>query len=458
MHRCYLALPDTKILYISYSFPPINAAASFRAMKLTNHLHEHGIHAVVLTKNVDPEVHIHRTTDLSLLGEINKKTKVLRARYFSPTVFHVPFKILGLVKKIIRRHPFSSAGTSIRVAGELPRDPFIPDHYIEWIPLAFRKILASKVTRDVDLIYASGPPLSVHLLGYLTKAFLRKPLILEYRDVLVDDPYNKAYSLKEKYNRLIERMFLRASDAVVSVSRPIIDSLIQKYKMTPLAKKGFEIPSAFDPADFTAISEAQHDRDEFTITLTTTLYGARRPDLLFEIISMLKKEGFLEGIRFSLDIYGYNEAKRFEEQLKRLNIQDIVQFKGFIPHKECISKMKGSTFNLDLGEQDFDYPTVPFHFWEYIGTGKRILHLGYSDHYKARFVRDQDLGIVLPIENPEMIKDILVNLIKDFKSRKLQAANLPRVIGKHSWDSRVRLLSRIIHSIVDLGHDPEQKL
>ncbi len=440
-------LKDTKILYISYQFPPINAAASFRAMKITNYLHDRGVHPVVLTKNIDPEVHIHRTTDLTLLREINKRTRVLRARYFSPTVFHLPFKMLNVIKRIVRGRRAMVTRTSLRAAGELPRDPFIPDHYIEWVPLAFRKILSSRVARDVEVIYASGPPFSVHLLGYIAKAWLKKPLILEYRDVLVDDPYNKAYSLKEKVNRVLERTFLRNADAVVSVSQPIIDALVAKYHLPSLKRKAFEVSSAFDPADFVSAAQVLHGPDEFVVTLTTTLYGARRPDLLFEILGELKKDGIFKGIRFSLDIYGYNEVERFAKQLEHLGIQDIVHFKGFIAHKECLSIMKGSTFNLDLGEQDFDYPTVPFHFWEYIGTGKQILHFGFSDHYKAKFVKNENIGIVLPIEAPAVIKQKLVELVEAFKSGRLQQANPASVVYKHSWDSRVKLLGALVESV-----------
>lgn len=36
-----------KVLYINYSFPPINEAAGFRALKLTNGLNDQGIHCII---------------------------------------------------------------------------------------------------------------------------------------------------------------------------------------------------------------------------------------------------------------------------------------------------------------------------------------------------------------------------------------------------------------------------
>ena len=438
-------MADINVLYVSYSFPPVNAAASFRALNLSNNLHEHGIHCTIVTKNIEREVHIHRTTDISLLKQIHKSTKVKRARFFSPTIFYLPMKIFGVIKRILKRKKKSS-NTALPKVGEIPRDPFIPDHYIEWLPQAFLK--AIKVPRKkVDMIYASGPPFTVHLIGYLLKTHFRKPLILEYRDVLTNDPYNPSYGIKENVNSVLEKQFLRNADAVVSVSQPIIDELLKKYDLKHIRHKFYEIPSAFDPSDFKPIPLDSSNKDAFVLTLTTTLYGARKPDLVFQSISRLKKEGLLDDVDFSLNIYGYNEEARFKPELERLNIQDAVHFKGFISHEECLDVLKNSTFNVDLGETGFNYPTIPYHFWEYLGSGKQILHFGYSDHYKARFVKEHNLGIVLPFEAPEKIYEILSQLIKDFKSGTIKNELASDVASKQTWASRVNKLSRIIKKL-----------
>nr|MDO8110715.1 glycosyltransferase [Candidatus Sigynarchaeota archaeon] len=438
---------DINILYISYSFPPINAAASFRALKLTNGLHEHGIHATVLTKNIEKEFHIHRTTDLNLLKEINKRSRVLRARYFSPTVFHLPFKIMGLVTRIIRGKKKVASRTELKERGGIPKDPFVPDHYIEWLPLALKKVMDFKKKRNFDLIYASGPPFSVHVLGYLLKAMLRKPLIVEYRDVLTDDPYNKAPEFKEKINRFLERTILKNADAVTSVSGPIIDEIVKKHGLESARNKFFELPSAFDPADFEKVGPAKPEKGKFTITITTTLYGDRKPDVLFKVLSKLKKDKIFAGIEFEVNIYGYNDYERFKPQLQKLDIDDIVHFKGFIPHDTCLAVMKKSTFNLDLGEQNFDYPTLPYHFWEYIGSGKKILHFGKSGHYKASYVVKNDLGYVLPAEHPKQVYVILADLVRGFKTNKLETQLSSDIASQQTWVSRVRLLSGIMHLV-----------
>jgi glycosyltransferase involved in cell wall biosynthesis len=362
-------------------------------------------------------------------------------------VFHVPFALLGAVRKIAGGRRAAKSRTELRGQGELPKDPFIPDHYIEWLPLAYWKILADKHHKDIDLIYASGPPFSVHLLGYLLKAKLKKPLVLEYRDVLTDDPYNKSFEIKEKANRFLEKLFVKNADAIVSVSQPIIDQVLEKHGLQNLKAKCFEIPSAFDPKDFQRVDATLPASNQFVISLTTTLYGARRPDILFSTLSKLKSDGVFDGIEFLLNIYGYNDVDRFQGQLEKLGIQDIVQFKGFIPHADCLAILKGSTFNLDLGEQDFDYPTLPFHYWEYLGTGTKVLHFGFSNHYKAKFTAGNGIGIILPIEDPARIYDILAGFVREFKEGTLDTKLDPEVVAAQTWVSRVGLLAKIIRAI-----------
>ena len=441
---------NMNVLCISYTFPPVNAAASFRALKLTNMLHDVGIHSVILTKNIDKEFHIHRTTDLNLLKDIDKRSKLLRARYFSPTVFQLPFKLLGIIMWLVRGKNKAASMTELKARGGLPRDPIIPDHYIEWLPQAFHKVNWFKKKREIDVIYASGPPFSMLVLGYLLKALLKKPLVVEYRDVLTDDPYNKAPKYKEKINRFIERVILKNADAVISVSTAINDELIKKYGLERSRRKFFEIPSAFDPADFEKVAGIAQVEEKFTITITTTLYGARKPDNLFKALGMLKNDGVLVGIDFEVNIYGYNDGERFKPQLQELGIDDIVHFKGFIPHDACLAVMKQSTFNLDLGEQDFDYPTLPFHFWEYIGAGKKILHFGIPGHYKASFVAKNDLGYVLPANQPKQVCAILAQLIEEYKNGTLSTALSPSarlLAAQQTWRPCVLALAKIFRSI-----------
>ncbi|HME55967.1 MAG TPA: glycosyltransferase [Candidatus Lokiarchaeia archaeon] len=435
------------VLCLSYYFPPVNAAPSFRALKLTNGLHGVGIHSVILTKNIDKEFHIHRTTDLTLLKDIDKRSKVLRARYFSPTVFHLPFKLLGIITRFVRGKKKIASRTELKARGGLPRDPLVPDHYIEWLPQAFHKVNWYKNKSAIDIIYASGPPFSMLVLGYLLKALLKKPLVVEYRDVLTDDPYNKAPEFKEKINRFIEHVILKDSDAVISVSSPINDGLIKKYGLESSRKKFFEIPSAFDPADFEKVADIAQVEGKFTITITTTLYGARKPDNLFKVLGKLKKDGVLAGIDFEVNIYGYNDYERFKSQLQELGIDDIVHFKGFIPHDACLAVLKQSTFNLDLAEEDFDYPTLPYHLWEYIGSGKKILHFGVPGHYKANYVTQNDLGYVLPANHPKQVYTILADLINEFKTGSLSTALSSTVAAQQTWNPRVQALTKVFRSI-----------
>ncbi|MHA1679889.1 MAG: glycosyltransferase [Promethearchaeota archaeon] len=443
-------MKDINVLYISFSFPPVNAAASFRATKLTNRLHGRGIRPTILTKTIDRESHIHRSTQMSLLQDVSKKTSIKRARFFSPTLFHVPLKILSFIRRIMSfGHGDKTSEISFTLVGGIPKDPFIPDHYIEWLPLAFLKVMKLKERKNFDLIYATGPPFTVHVLGYLLKALLKKPLVVEYRDPWTDDPYQKKIRLKERVNAFIEGLILHRADAVVCIAEPLKENLIRKYNLGALSSKFIVIPSAFDPVDFEKCVQVESDGGNILkAVITTTLYGGRKPDLLFKAIGRLKKGGYLAGIDFIIEIFGYNDPEKFQELLELHDVLDMVKFKGLIPHDECLAMMVGSTINLDVGEAEFDYPTLTYHFWEYIGSGKRVFYFGNSKSYRARFIEQNDLGVVLPADDEEILFEKLKDIIEQFKHKTLVSTLPAGKVSEHTWNSRVNSLARLIRSVI----------
>ncbi|MHA1368521.1 MAG: glycosyltransferase [Promethearchaeota archaeon] len=431
------------LFYVSFAFPPVNAAASFRALKITNNLHKHSIIPTVLTKNIEIEQKIHRTTDLTLLRDVVPGTKVLRARYFSPSIFEIPFIIIRRIFSAVSR--FLRKGGPGRVGGKvISEDPFIPDHYIEWLPIALLKALKNIKPKNVDVIYVTGPPFSVFILGYFLKARWKRPLVVEYRDPWTDDPYKNTPALKERLNRNLELMVLKNADAVICISEPLKKHLITKYGLEEIENRFFSVPSAFDPSDFHAVKETSLDPKDFKLSLTTTMYGERNPDLLFKTISLLKKKGILNGINFQIDIYGNNPKEPYEDLLKRLDINDLVKFNGFIPHDECLYKLKNSTLNLDLSERDVDYPSFPFHIWEYIGSGRKFLYLGKDNSYKADYIRENDLGYVLPLDKPRTFYQEFEKIIMRFREGKLDLKIDPERIRRQTWDYRVNKLASII--------------
>ena len=276
------------------------------------------------------------------------------------------------------------------------------------------------------------------------KLALKVPLVVEYRDMLTDDPYTKSNAFKKLVNKAIEKHVINRASAVVSVSDPIIDDLVRKHGIEG-DMKFTAIPSAFDPEDFEKVAPVD-DGKKFVLALTTSLYGDRNPETIFSAISLLKKAGKVKPDNFSLDIYGYNPEKQHAPLLETLGITDVVHFKGFVPHSECISAMKGSTYNLDIGESKFDYPTIPYHFWEYIGSGKQVLHLGRRFDYKASFVRNNRLGIVLQIGRPMEAAVLLHTLMVD-NERGLKRTVPAGFASKNTWDDRVEMLASVLQQV-----------
>ena len=149
-----------------------------------------------------------------------------------------------------------------------------------------------------------------------------------------------------------------------------------------------------------------------------------------------------------MNIYGNNVAEIYEKPLEKLGIKDLIHFKGFVPHEECLTVLKSSTLNLDLSEKDIDYPSFPFHIWEYIGSGKKFLFLGKSGSYKAEYIEKHDLGYVLPLDQPGLLYSQFVQVIRDYKKGVLQTDIKAENVKEQTWETRIALISKIIKRLV----------
>ncbi|MFX0103634.1 MAG: glycosyltransferase [Candidatus Hodarchaeota archaeon] len=441
-----------KLLYVTYHFPPVGQAASIRALKLSNALYDYDIESIIVTQNIEFEDHLHRLPDYSLWKEVNKKTRVLRARYFSPTIFHIPIKILNIFQKLFKLTTsfFTEKATGSKYSFTIPKDPLIPDHYIEWLPSVLWKIFTKrKIIKQIDVILVTAPPFSLFFIGLFLKSFLKKPLIIEYRDPFTFDPLKYTLGIKQRVNQLLEYYFLKTADAIVCGIEYFRDELIKKYKNDAFKNKILVIRSAFDPKDFQGLKEVKHKKNDFILTITTSLYRMRNPNPFFEGISRLKKSGDLEGLNFEFNIYGYNPIHYFEDKLRELDIMDLVNFKGFVPHDECLKALKNSTLNVDIGEKVIDYPAPPYHTWEYVASGKKYFYLGEPNTFKANFVEGNDIGIVLPRNNPEIIYEKMKKVISEFKMGKLDTKIPDDVALKFTWKSRVLKLQALVKFLAE---------
>ena len=410
------------ILFLTYAFPPKNNAAAHRILKLASGLIKYGIHPYIITSNTS-SAYLSKP-DLELIKEIPSQISVLRIKY------------LGLFEKFVG---------FLRI-----KDFFIPDVYIEWIISVIPFLLKYVKRKNIDVIYASGPPFSIFLLGYLTKIFYKKPLILAYRDPWTDNPYHRyIFSYKKKILFFLEKFLIFKSDGIVFISEPLKRSIEMKYSLENYHGIQKVIPSATIFRNLTIKNKIRSTNNKLSLVSTSTIYGYRNPKSFFMLLSKAKKNGFISSDNFEFCIYGLKKKTWITKMTKKFNIEDLISIQGHISHKNCIRVQNEATLLVDISEKSINYPSFPYHLWEYFGSGKKVLFLGKSKSFKAKFIRNHNLGYILPLNEPKNMEKTFLSIIQDYFNNKLEIYNNyeEKFIKGNNWEDRVKRIEEIFYKV-----------
>ncbi|MFX1593043.1 MAG: hypothetical protein ACFFCL_10145, partial [Promethearchaeota archaeon] len=173
-------------------------------------------------------------------------------------------------------------------------------------------------------------------------------------------------------------------------------------------------------------------------------YGRRNIVPLLKILSELKKENFFKNIKPLIKIYGKYPKDRLERIINKLGISDLFFLGGFIKRTEVLNEIKKCDLALHIGES-LDYPTIAFKVWDYISYGKKILFITREDTYRASFIKNNDLGIIIPIDNLPKGKEIFKNLINNITKNNFSLNIDKNKLDTFTWEKRaIKFIKNVI--------------
>ncbi|MEQ9449791.1 MAG: glycosyltransferase, partial [Rhodospirillaceae bacterium] len=161
----------------------------------------------------------------------------------------------------------------------------IPDGMIGWLLPALLAARTVTTGWTPDIVFASAPPFTTLIAGRMIAKRVRAPLVVEYRDRWMEDPYGDGGPpLRRWIDRRLEKWCAAAACGVVTVSDPWADDYRARWnKPVAVAYNGY------DPDDVAAISDATPaDSDKLVILYTGIIYPERRdPTPLFEALALM---------------------------------------------------------------------------------------------------------------------------------------------------------------------------
>jgi len=408
---------DTSFLFIVNSFPPINNQNSIRALELSKRLIKEKIFPIILTRRVVRK----EPKDDDLIDEIPQNLEVIKTRVIE---LKRKYSLRTLFFKIIMHF-------------------FYLFYYIHWIPFGYlegKKIL--KNSKNIKFLYSTGPPHYSHIITYLLYRKFKIPYIIEYRDPWNYNPYGvrKRRNIDNIISLKIEQKILKSAHVIIAISNPL-KRLIIKSSPSVKQNKVYVIENGLNLKN---INESVFNNNkEITFTFIGKLYGQRNINPLLKIIALLKTKGEFKNVNFLFKIFGKYNHEYLKKQIKSLNIQDLVYLGPFLSRNQLLEEINKCYLTVHIGE-NLNYPTIGFKVWDYLSCRKKILYLGLEDSYTSNFLKKNEFGIVIPINDINRGKQVFKKLLYEIKNREF-----PNIIAKEkletfSWDIKAKKLIQCI--------------
>ena len=356
-----------KILIISYYFPPAGGGGVQRIAKFVKYLSKNNWTSIILTATHKDYLEI----DIDLYHEIKNIAKVIRVP--SPLskrrTFHIRNNTNTNYPWEIPPHRSWKS-----LIPKLIRDYFlIPDSQILWV---FRYLIyMNKLLKchRPDIIFVTAPPFSAFILGVLIKLLTKKKLVLDYRDPWTQlfESYRSQESIYRKYiERCLEIVTLKTADRIITTTPEISEYL---NTLSVHNNKISNIYNGYDPNDYVNIKKKNFSKFTFVYTgkITPNEYSA--VPFLQGLNHALKKYPHINKHMKVIFIGSFNDPSAIKI-IKEKNMENIIEIKGYINHKEMLSYQMGADVLLLLLTKGFtDRYIINGKLFEYLKSKRPIM-------------------------------------------------------------------------------------
>lgn len=406
-----------KVMIIAYHFPPDAAVGALRPQKFAKYLPEYGWEPHVLTIR---EKYIEKY-DESRLADV-PDTKILRTSFW-----RTPLQLMIDIRDRLRGYrsevivtglpPSNNYGNPFRKAesfsGRLKRY-FIalnrfPDDKFWWtIPAIIAGYRMLRRER-IRLIYATAPPPTVAIVGYLLSVLTGAKLILDLRDPWVVAKEGQSSQIRwvmvEGWKRRIEQAVISHAHSVICTTDSYRQVLNNHYR-DEAPEKIITITNGYDPEDFTPRNNVQNSK--YVISYLGEFYADRSPKVFFKALKQILSLGIIPANAIEIRLIGdvkYARGESVEAMVDQYGLGNIVKFSEFLPHRKAIQEMLASDLLLLLAPNWTHQ--IPAKAFEYAATRRPILVLTDVENTDsgatADFINSLNAGLVVSQEDVSAI-------------------------------------------------------
>ncbi|MEZ6120103.1 MAG: glycosyltransferase [Pirellulaceae bacterium] len=410
--------PARKLLFIAYSFPPLQSSASNRTWNIAKHLTALDWSVTVVTPATPVNLDQVHSVDEDAIRECGIERILTRPA----NPFDLPVqtnKIARFRSRCVRRILWQCGIEST----------------FTWKRIAVAACRNLK-PNDVDLILATGPPyLSFKIARQLSRQ-LDRPYVLDYRDAWTADPL-----VRKAHRRTVrlEGALVQEAAKVVAVSEGTAQSLDRKFRVS---QKTHVVSNGFDACQLASVNPYRFE--EFAIVYTGILFSPTR--MITPVMAALRiLDGLTnhDNLRWRFHYYG-PDGKLVLDDATRFGIAHRTVDHGLTSHAETLSAVRGANVALVINSTSEqcspgERGVIPGKIFEAVGLGTPIMLISPPNSDVRSIIREDCESQAFTGRETCAMAKFLLNKMQSPASREHRTPN-----DQYSWPNLAKKLNIVL--------------
>lgn len=398
-----------KVLVITYYWPPAGGPGVQRWLKFVKYLRDFDVEPVLYI----PENPHYPLIDNTFLKDIPNDLVIYKHPIKEPyrlASFFSSKKTKRISSGIIQSKDQSFIEKMfLWVRGNL----FIPDARKFWVKPSVNYLRGVLEKEGIDTIITTGPPHSVHLIGYYLKQTKAVNWIADFRDPWTTIGYHKKLKLTssaKRKHKLLESKVLKSADKI------IVTSATTKKEFEQITEQPIKvITNGYD----SEISSTQKLDEKFTISHIGSMLTGRNPVKLWQVLSDLLKNNIDFKNALHLQFIGVIS----DDVLQSLNdfgLQTHFKVVGYVSHEKALEFQKTSQILLlvEIDSQE-TIGIIPGKLFEYMAAKRPILGVGPKNWEVADIVNDTKSGCIFEYSDDIALKNVILDWFTQYQKGEL---------------------------------------